>query len=114
MIEVYDGKKLNAELRKNKRVVAFFYATWCPYCRRFIPIFNNRISNAGFESVIYVILDDYDNQLWDTYDISAVPTVILFKEGAVCSRLDGRLGLGLSEKRFLEWLEEVKRDQIKP
>ncbi len=60
----------------------------------------------GFEKVIHVILEDNDNPLWDEYDIGAVPTVILFEDGKVTKRLDGRLGSGLKEERFLAWLDE--------
>ena len=46
----------------------------------------------GFENVIHVLLDDYDNPLWDDYDIPAVPTIIYFEDGKVCKRLDAQLG----------------------
>jgi thioredoxin-like negative regulator of GroEL len=52
-------------------------------------------------------VDDDDNPLWDEYSIGAVPTVILFEEGKVCKKLDGRYGYGLSEKQLEEWLKET-------
>ena len=52
-------------------------------------------------------VDDYDNPLWEEYSIGVVPTVLLFEEGKVCRRLDGRFGYGLSEKQLKEWLEEA-------
>jgi hypothetical protein len=52
-------------------------------------------------------VDDYDNPLWEEYSIGVVPTVLLFEEGTVCRRLDGRFGYGLSEKQLKEWLEEA-------
>ena len=61
----------------------------------------------NFECVLRVNVDDYDNPLWEDYSIEAVPTVILFDEGRVCRRLDGRLGEGLSEKQLSEWLESI-------
>ncbi len=108
MIEVDNKQELDAELRKNKRVLALFYASWCPYCIRFVPVFNRQVANFKKANVVHVLLDDYDNLLWDDYSIGAVPTVILFEECKVCSRLDGRLGIGLSEKQFQTWLEELK------
>jgi hypothetical protein len=54
-------------------------------------------------------LEDNDNQLWDEYDIGAVPTVIFFEDGKVTKRLDGRLGSGLKEERFLAWLDEFNK-----
>ena len=106
MIEVDNKQDLDAELSKNKRVLALFYASWCPYCVRFVPVFKRRIKlQEG--SVVYVLLDDYDNPLWDDYSIDAVPTVILFKNGKVSCRLDGSLGVGVSEKQLQVWLDEL-------
>ena len=38
-----------------------------------------------------------------------VPTIIFFEEGKVCKRLDGKLGIGLSEGQFKTWIEEFKQ-----
>ena len=54
--------------------------------------------------MIHVLLDDYDNPLWDDYEIDAVPTVIFFEKGKISKRLDGRLGVGLSERELENWL----------
>ncbi len=107
MIEVDNKQDLDSELKRNKMVLALFYASWCPYCRSFVPVFESK--TAGFNSgkVLHAILDDYDNPLWDDFDIGAVPTAILFKDGEICSRLDGRFGVGLSEKQLVVWLEKV-------
>ena len=88
-------------------MLALFYSSWCPYCRRFLPVFDKNVSSRGVNLVLRVRVDDYDNPLWDDYSIGAVPTVLLFEEGKVCRRLDGRYGLGLSETRFKEWLKEA-------
>ena len=108
MIEVDNKQDLDIKLKKNKKVLVLFYASWCPYCVDFVPVFDKKAVNMGFGSVIHVLLDDYDNPLWDDYSIGAVPTVIFFEEGKVCRRLDGKFGVGLSEKHLKIWLEEFK------
>ena len=107
MIEVSSKHDLEGQLKKNKSVLALFCASWCPYCRRFLPVFDRNVSNQGFNLVLRVRVDEYDNPLWDEYSIGAVPTVVLFERGKVCRRLDGRFGYGLSETQLKEWLEEV-------
>jgi thioredoxin 1 len=109
MKKIYTKQELDAELNKSKRVVALFYSSWCPYCMRFLPIFDKNIASANFETIIHVLLEDNDNPLWDDYDVGAVPTIIFFEDGKVSKRLDGRLGSGLKEDRFLAWLDEFKR-----
>ena len=108
MIKVHTKKDLDAQLKKNKEVLALFYSSWCPYCIRFVPTFDKKVASMGFESVIHVLIEDYDDPLWDDYDVPAVPTIIFFKDGKVCKRLDGKLGIGLSEREFRVWIEEVK------
>ena len=107
MIEVSSKRDLESQLKKSKRFLALFYASWCLYCRSFIAVFDKNAGKRGFDCALRVKVDDYDNLLWEEYFLDAVPTVILFDEGKVCQRLDGRLGEGLSEKQFKEWLERI-------
>jgi thioredoxin 1 len=106
--KIYTKDELNTELAKYKTTLVLFYATWCPFCMRFEPFFNEEVAPYKFENVVHVLLDDYDNPLWDDYDISAVPTVILFENGKVFNRLDGHLGRGLKEEQLIEWLKKLK------
>jgi thioredoxin 1 len=107
IIEVSNKRDLESQLKKSKRVLALFYASWCLYCRSFIAVFDKNAGKRGFDCALCVKVDDYDNPLWEEYFLEAVPTVILFDEGKICRRLDGRLGEGLSEKQFKEWLERI-------
>jgi thioredoxin 1 len=108
MIKIDTRKDLDLELRKNKQVLALFHATWCPYCVRSIPNFDKKATQLGFKNIIHVILDDYDNQLWDDFNIPAVPTIIYFEDGKISKRLDGKLGSGLRESEFNVWIEDFK------
>jgi thiol-disulfide isomerase/thioredoxin len=108
MIKVRNQQELDIELKKHKTVLALFYSSWCPFCIGFVPTFDKKVAGMSFESVIHVILDDYDDPMWDEYDIPAVPTIIYFEEGKVAKRLDAQLGRGLSESAFKKWIEEFK------
>jgi thiol-disulfide isomerase/thioredoxin len=108
MIEVDNEQDLNSQLKTNEKVLALFYASWCPYCMSFVPVFDKKVVNFSVGSVIHVLLDDYDNPLWDDYSIDAVPTVIFFDKGKVYGRLNGKFGVGLNEKQLNVWLEEFK------
>lgn len=109
MKKIQTKKQLDNELQANKTVLALFYSTWCPYCMRFFPAFENQTAELGFESVVHVILDDENDPLWDEYGIAAVPTVIYFEAGKVAKRLDARLGLGLNESALQDWLTQFKK-----
>jgi thiol-disulfide isomerase/thioredoxin len=107
MIEIDTLEKLDQILEKNETVLVLFYASWCPYCRNIVSSFDKKVSKSSFEIVIHVILDDFDSPLWDEYDVEAVPTIIFFEKGKIIKRLDGKSGLGLSEKQLKVWLEEL-------
>jgi len=105
MIKVYNQQGLDAELKKHKTVLALFHSSGCPFCIGFVPTFDKKVAVMSFESVIHVVLDDYDDPMWDDYDIPAVPTIIYFE---VSRRLDAQLGRGLSEEKLNNWLKEFK------
>ena len=107
MIKVDSEQGLNKELKKNEKVLALFHASWCPYCRSFVPVFQKKTDGFSDREIIHVMLDDYDNELWDIYDVEAVPTIIFFEKGKVSKRLDGRFGVGLKEKQLYDWLKTL-------
>ncbi len=94
-------------LTKNMKVLALFFASWCPFCQNFVPFFNQNTIASGFDQVVHVMLDDYDNPLWDEYRIESVPSVIFFQGGGVYKRIDGKLGKGIDENQFLEWFRQL-------
>ena len=78
-----------------------FYASWCPFCHDFLPIFEKYVGhNVNLRSV-RVKLDDYSNPMWENYNIDVVPTVLNILNGKVSGRLDGILGAGLTEKALI-------------
>jgi len=108
MIEVDKGKELNVLLTKTEKLLVLFYASWCPYCINFVPLFDKKIVDFNVGTVLHVLLNDTNNPLWDDYDIEAVPTVIFFENGKVSKRLDGKSGLGLNERQLNVWLEQFR------
>jgi thioredoxin 1 len=88
-------------------VAAVFLASWCPFCRRFQPVFETaaKISGTAWASVD---VSDEDNELWDGFRIDIVPTVVIFKDGKAVWRKDGILGRGLSEDVVKEAIGQIK------
>jgi len=104
MMEVEDEKELIRSLKSGLRVVALFYASWCPFCRAFLPIFEQHAQRNAEDRFLLVKIDDEANPLWEKYEIDVVPTVILFQGGKVSRRLDGTLGVGLNERQLERFL----------
>jgi thiol-disulfide isomerase/thioredoxin len=101
------NRELLDHVKHHKRVLILFCASWCPFCREFFPVFDRNVKKHSFDKVLRVYIDDDDNPLWEDYSLEAVPSVMIFLEGRETSRLDARLGFGLNEKTFVDWLKKA-------
>jgi len=88
---------------KNKATV-LFYATWCPYSQRFLPIFEE-YKKSNPEECLSVIVDE-EPELFEEFDIEYYPTVIIFENGKVNRRLDAEPGVGLNKKQLKDFTEK--------
>ena len=83
-------------------VMAEFYATWCPHCKKMQPIVEKfKKSVEGNLEVVQVDIDQ-ESTLADFYTIETVPTFILMRKGEQLWRQSGEL----TQKR----LENAVRD----
>ncbi len=95
-------------IRSYRSVLILFCASWCPFCRDFFPKFDRIAQRKSFDKILRVYIDDDDNPLWEDYSLEAVPSAMLFAYGNEISRIDARLGFGLGEKVFQEWLAKTQ------
>ena len=74
-----------AELINNtaEPVLVDFYATWCGPCKMMHPILENVKARVGNKARIVKIDVDEQQALAMKYQIQAVPTLMLFKDGKV-------------------------------
>lgn len=95
-------KSFSTNIKDIDRIFALFYAKWCPFSQRFLPIFNE-FKDANPDEYLVVALDD-DPETCAEYSIKYYPTVILFKNGRVEKRLDSKPGVGLNKQQFEEFV----------
>ena len=88
------------ELKSKEKAFVLFYASWCPFSQRFLPIFEDYAKSNPSECISIVIDDKPD--LCEKYEIDYYPTVLLFKKGEVKKRLDATPGEGLTKKQLKE------------
>ncbi|WOG92132.1 hypothetical protein DCAR_0311391 [Daucus carota subsp. sativus] len=74
-----------------KPVLVDFYATWCGPCQMMVPILNE--VSASLEDKIMIVKIDTEKYpgIADKYSIQALPTMIIFKDGKPCDRVEGAL-----------------------
>jgi thiol-disulfide isomerase/thioredoxin len=85
-------------LKGQAKFFALFYASWCPFSRRFLPIYQKCTSNSPVPC-LRVMVDDRED-LCEEYSINYYPTVLFFENGKVTKRLDAEPGEGLNEKQL--------------
>lgn len=96
MQTVTDPEELSPAIQ-GKSAMVLFHSSWCPFCRRFKPVFDSVAADQGAWEPLEVLLEEDENPLWNRFEIEVVPTVLFFREGQVVKRLDGRPGVGLRE-----------------
>jgi thiol-disulfide isomerase/thioredoxin len=93
---------LEDTLESKEKVFVLFYASWCPFSQRFLPIFEKFAKDKN-RRCSRIVTDDKAS-LCEKYSVEVVPTVVVFEKGKVTGRLDGVLGIGLSEKQFKDFV----------
>jgi len=102
-IEVSRNGSPEREIEKKDRAFVLFYATWCPFSQRFLPLFEE-YARGNPQECMSVIVDDRPD-LCEEYAIEYYPTVLLFKEGKVHKRLDAEPGVGLNKKQLADLIK---------
>ena len=108
MLEVRDPNAFESTvLGADEPTVVMFWATWCPFCRRFKQEFEKLAASRPWRFAA-VYLDDESNPLWEDYAVDVVPTLALFRDGRVADRLDGILGYGIDRKMAEDFVRRVE------
>lgn len=99
MRTVTDSTFEEAVLKSETPVVVDFFTTTCPPCRMLAPLLEQL--NDELEDVEIVKFDASEGNIPNIYQITSVPTLILFKDGEVVGHREGS-----APKAVLEaWIE---------
>lgn len=73
---------------KDGVVVADFYADWCSPCKLMMPVLQKLSDEFSSVKILKVNVETCSN-IADSYNISCVPSIIIFKNGNVIEQLNG-------------------------
>jgi thioredoxin 1 len=102
--EFTDANFADEVIKASEPVLVDFWAPWCGPCRQIAPILEQLAGeNAGAVKIGKVNIDE-NPDCTQEYQISSIPTLILFKGGEVASRFVG----AQPKARLQEALEAAK------
>lgn len=88
-IQLYESNFENEVLRSPLPVLVDFYATWCPPCQQIATMIDQLAQEVAGTARVGKVNVDETPQLAAAYQIEAVPTILVFKDGRIVERLAG-------------------------
>ena len=101
---IEDEKSLRELRASGEDLMVLFYASWCGFSKRFLPVFEKNAAGPG----CFRVLTDQAAGVEDAFEIDFVPTVLFFHKGKLLMRLNGIAGEGLSEEMLLGMISTCK------
>lgn len=80
LLHLENTQDFDSIIKENKRVLVDFYATWCGPCRMLSPVLEEVSKDLPEITILKVNVDEHQS-LASMFGITAIPTMIEFKEG---------------------------------
>lgn len=101
---VDNGEVFQEILRQKPTLIVLIYASWCPFCTKFLPVFKQY---AASNPQLYLMLQDDDEKMAIQYAVNIYPSILFFNNGAIAKRLDGIPGKGLQAEQFAQFIDQL-------
>ena len=76
-------------INSDKITVVDFFADWCGPCRKLSPIIEEVETELNDRAKFVKVNTDNNIQLAQKYQISGIPTLLIFKNGEIAERIVG-------------------------
>ncbi len=100
---VDDGNWDAEVLGADRPVLVDFWAEWCPPCKAMDPILDQLTVELADKVKIVKLDVDSNPSTTVRYNVRAMPTLIVFKDG---EPVDYKVGAGQSRAQLIKWLDQ--------
>lgn len=101
-LHVSDSNFAAEVLEADRPVLVDFWAEWCPPCKAMSPTIDALAEELAADFKIVKLDVDSNPSITVAYNVRAMPTLIIFKDGAP---VDVKVGAGQSRVQLIKWLE---------
>ncbi len=98
------GKFLEFINAQDKPVLVDFWAEWCGPCRMMAPVLGELAKDWKGKAMVVKINSDEQPDLSARFNISGIPTFILFQGGKEVHRVSGAMPLAALKEQFKKWV----------
>jgi len=96
-----DSKNFEEFTKKNENAVVDFWAEWCMPCRYIAPIIEELAKEYAGKVAFGKLNVDENQSIAVRFGISAIPTLIFFKNGKAMDQIVG----AMPKKEIKRWIE---------
>ena len=90
-------------LKSDVPVLVDYWAEWCGPCKAIAPMLEEVAKEYSGKVKVAKVNVDENQELAKKYNVRAIPTLMLFKDGQVAATKIG----ALPKNKLLEWVESV-------
>lgn len=103
-IEVND-ENFQETLEKYPLVLVDFWAAWCGPCKMMEPVMEELAAEYEGDAVIAKMNVDKNNRVPSQFQVSSIPTLVLFKDGEKVERMMGARQKGQLAQKLDQYVE---------
>lgn len=102
MAKELTSANFNQVLDNNSLVLVDFWAQWCGPCRALAPVIEKASVDFAADCLVGKLNVDDSGDIAERYNIMAIPTIVLFKNGKEAARNVGSCSLEVIGKLINE------------